>query len=299
MAYYVYVYLDPRKKYPQPFYIGKGSGNRYKSHLNETSENTINKQKFYKIQSIRKEGKKPIIKIIRKNLSEIEAYDLESKLINFYGRKGYDQFGVLTNICLDARPPNHGNATFVERFGISRAKKIIDKRSAHPKSNFKPFKGKTWEEIYGDDGATQRRKAAKERGKKMKGLSYEERFGEEKAKTIKHQISTTNKEKGISPPRNTEKHAKFIQSITNKSYEERFGIERAVEIKKKQSNKAKGRNLGKSHQDRYGTEKAKEVRDRMSKHFKGKTWEEIYGKEKANEMRIARRKKAEERRAVK
>ena len=33
---YVYVYIDPRNN--EPFYIGKGKGNRLFSHLNESTE---------------------------------------------------------------------------------------------------------------------------------------------------------------------------------------------------------------------------------------------------------------------
>jgi len=57
--FYVYLYIDPRNQ--KPFYVGKGSGNRMYEHLNETIEITINKRKFFRIQSILRQGLEPII----------------------------------------------------------------------------------------------------------------------------------------------------------------------------------------------------------------------------------------------
>lgn len=66
--YYVYIYFDPSKKGQfiydnlkfnfEPFYIGKGTGNRYKCHLD--SKNYNNDYKLNKISSIRKNGFEPL-----------------------------------------------------------------------------------------------------------------------------------------------------------------------------------------------------------------------------------------------
>ena len=102
--FYVYVYLDPRKKGNfnyneisfeyEPFYIGKGSGYRYLHHLYDKEKNPI---KINKIKKIITEGYEPIIKKLFVNLSEQEALDKEVALIEKIG-KIIDNKGPLTNI---------------------------------------------------------------------------------------------------------------------------------------------------------------------------------------------------------
>lgn len=103
--YYVYALLDPRKA-DQPFYIGKGTGDRAKSHLYETYHNTGNRRKWCKIAAIRKAGLEIKILKIKENLEEEEAYQLEENLIKRYGRIGFEEGGILTNICDSAKPPS-------------------------------------------------------------------------------------------------------------------------------------------------------------------------------------------------
>lgn len=95
--YYVYVYCDPRNN-NLPFYVGKGSGNRINNHLTETFEKTSNKRKYYKIESIRRDGLKPHIFKYAENLPEEQAYELEDFLIAVWGRKDFDENGILFNI---------------------------------------------------------------------------------------------------------------------------------------------------------------------------------------------------------
>tara|TARA_B100000959_G_scaffold280127_1_gene341418 strand:- start:591 stop:1262 length:672 start_codon:yes stop_codon:yes gene_type:complete len=102
--YYVYQYIDPETN--TPFYIGKGKDNRMLSHLKETIETTDNKKKFYKIQSLRNKGLEPIVNIIVDNINdESEAYCIEDTYILKYGREGFEENGILTNICINAHPP--------------------------------------------------------------------------------------------------------------------------------------------------------------------------------------------------
>lgn len=79
MHYYVYSLIDPRND--QPFYIGKGKGNRYKRHLAENKHATINLKKFNKIEAIRSAGLEPIAKIIAYFDTEEKAYEYERHLI--------------------------------------------------------------------------------------------------------------------------------------------------------------------------------------------------------------------------
>jgi hypothetical protein len=103
--YYVYQIIDPRDGLP--FYVGKGSGDRCMDHLRESEDRTTNRHKFYRIQYLLSNGLQPIIEKVIENIqSEDEAYLLESDLIKKYGRIGYEDGGILTNICLDARPPS-------------------------------------------------------------------------------------------------------------------------------------------------------------------------------------------------
>ena len=114
--YYVYIYLDPRKKgiyqYDEfvfdyePFYVGKGNGKRYLKHLLETKLNTSNLFKFRVINKIRKIGLEPIIIKIKEKLFEDYAYELESRVIELIGKR-CDNVGPLTNILNDNRPPSN------------------------------------------------------------------------------------------------------------------------------------------------------------------------------------------------
>lgn len=101
--YYVYELVDPRNG--QPFYVGKGKGDRAKSHLTE-GKVTNNPRKDLKINEIRLAGHEPKINVVLENLSNDEAYREEESLILIYGRQGYDDNGILTNIKKDAKPPS-------------------------------------------------------------------------------------------------------------------------------------------------------------------------------------------------
>jgi predicted XRE-type DNA-binding protein len=89
--FYVYIYLDPRKlgKYKygeyefdyEPFYIGKGKGNRWKeiSGRNNHFKRIINK--------IIKVGLEPIVIKLKESLNEKQSFILENKIISLIGRK--------------------------------------------------------------------------------------------------------------------------------------------------------------------------------------------------------------------
>jgi hypothetical protein len=79
LGHYVYLYIDPDTD--QPFYIGKGVGNRVFAHLDETSES----KKVAKIQALREQGKAPKIELLRYGLSEREATLVEAAVIDFVG----------------------------------------------------------------------------------------------------------------------------------------------------------------------------------------------------------------------
>jgi len=121
--FYVYELLDPLTKVP--FYVGKGTGNRAFSHINSTK--ITNQYKHNKIQSIKAKGLIPEVRIVEYYEHEDQAYDAEKILIAFYGRKGYEEKGILTNVCEDNRPPNLKGMSYKEIYG-DRAESIIEKK---------------------------------------------------------------------------------------------------------------------------------------------------------------------------
>ena len=104
MTYYVYTYSDPITQIP--FYVGKGTGLRMYKHLKETYENTENKKKYGVIKGLKNKGLEPVVQKIATELDESDAYELEAFIIAELGRRDLDEDGILTNICLDNRPPS-------------------------------------------------------------------------------------------------------------------------------------------------------------------------------------------------
>ena len=103
--FYVYVYLDPRKsgvyEYGsyifnyEPFYGGKGHGDRLLEHLKGNSHNPYFNNKIKKIQ--RETGNDPIIIKYSENMLECQALRLEMDIIANVGRYDLDK-GPLCNL---------------------------------------------------------------------------------------------------------------------------------------------------------------------------------------------------------
>ena len=72
---YVYVYIDPRNF--EEFYYGKGTGARKDAHLEDQSDS----EKAKRIDAIRREGEKPIVRVIARGRSESEALLVEKTLL--------------------------------------------------------------------------------------------------------------------------------------------------------------------------------------------------------------------------
>jgi uncharacterized protein len=109
---YVYVYIDPRNG--KPFYIGKGTGNRLFSHLQDQSETEKAKQ----IAEIRHCGKEPRIEILRYGLSDSDARLVEAAAIDLIGK------GKLTNRMSGYHKESYGRITSQRVITMLTAKKI-------------------------------------------------------------------------------------------------------------------------------------------------------------------------------
>jgi hypothetical protein len=80
LDHYVYLYIDPRTE--QPFYVGKGQGERALSHLSEEVES----RKCARIAELRAVGKEPRIDILAHGLRDEEtAFRIEAAVIDLFG----------------------------------------------------------------------------------------------------------------------------------------------------------------------------------------------------------------------
>lgn len=103
-TYYVYALIDPRNN--QPFYIGKGKDDRVVRHYyNWSSIDKSNPYKARKIKKLKELGYTPTYKIIFESSEEQLAFEKEKQLIAKWGRFGYEQNGILTNV----NPGGEGN----------------------------------------------------------------------------------------------------------------------------------------------------------------------------------------------
>jgi len=101
--FYVYALLDPRKpgkfKYGEfeftyePFYIGKGKGDRTSSH--KVRSNALVKNKLAKIE--RELGRPHLVNYILTNVPEPRAYEVEELAVSTVGRKNQKK-GPLLNL---------------------------------------------------------------------------------------------------------------------------------------------------------------------------------------------------------
>ena len=82
LGYYVYLLIDPRNN--KVFYVGKGKGNRINQHLlGALDEETGESEKIKRIREIEKAGLEIGNKILRHDLTEKEAFSVESAMIDF------------------------------------------------------------------------------------------------------------------------------------------------------------------------------------------------------------------------
>lgn len=108
LQHYTYIYLNPLKKGSytydngklsfeyEPFYVGKGSDERYKKHLIENKKDK-NRHKKNTIRKIQRNGIEPIIVKVLEGVDGQSAFDKEIELIWVIGRADM-KMGSLTNM---------------------------------------------------------------------------------------------------------------------------------------------------------------------------------------------------------
>jgi hypothetical protein len=147
--FYVYAYLDPRKPGTfvyqdysfdhEPFYVGKGTGNR--CYFLENHQHGLCGNKIKKLKSL---NLKSIIRIIKNEMFEKAAHALECDLIDLIGRQDLGT-GTLCNHT-DGGEGTSGHIKSIEtRLKLSAAAKgrIVSEETRRKKS--KSLKGKnTW-----------------------------------------------------------------------------------------------------------------------------------------------------------
>lgn len=95
--FYVYILRDPRPgKDMQPFYVGKGKGERARDHL-RVADDHYNPFMGRMISKMRKVGLEPLIEIVQHVDVETDAFRLEIELIAKYGRRDL-KAGPLCNL---------------------------------------------------------------------------------------------------------------------------------------------------------------------------------------------------------
>ena len=166
--FYIYAYLDPTKTGPyiygdlifdyEPFYIGKGHGDRSNDHLKY--KDNINTFKQRKIDKLLKNGHSPIIIKINDNIEDEEySFELEKTYISIIGRRVIKN-GPLCNIAEGGR----GGKTLTEPWN----------------------KGKTYDELFGEEKSNIMKEAVK-----LKNL------GKNLSSETRKKISDGNKNKNV------------------------------------------------------------------------------------------------------
>ena len=85
LGYYVYLLIDPRNN--KIFYVGKGKGNRINQHLlGALNDKTNETEKIKRIREIKNSGLDVKHVILRHELTEKEAFEVESAVIDVLGK---------------------------------------------------------------------------------------------------------------------------------------------------------------------------------------------------------------------
>lgn len=129
LGYYVYSLVDPRDN--KIFYIGKGCGNRVFQHCNAAITDSEESLKLNLIRDIIASGNKVEHYILRHKLSEKEAFQIESVLIDFLTYSKFNTENILTNIVSGHHQWDEGIKTVDEISAIYDCEKINITHNGH------------------------------------------------------------------------------------------------------------------------------------------------------------------------
>ena len=122
LKYYVYLLIDP--KTDEPFYVGKGIGNRVFNHVKCALENEeTSNSKYEEIRRIKDEGNDVKHLIVRHGLTEKNAFEIESALI--------DTFKFIPKFKNYVRGNIQGGVNSIEK-GLMTTNEIIRLYNAEP-----------------------------------------------------------------------------------------------------------------------------------------------------------------------
>ena len=106
---YVYALVDPRDNHI--FYVGKGTGNRVYQHVQAAITDDSQSLKLSTIREIMTLGLEVKYYIIRHNMTEQEAYLVESSIIDLLTYPAFNKNNILTNIVSGHHQWNEGIKT--------------------------------------------------------------------------------------------------------------------------------------------------------------------------------------------
>lgn len=106
---YVYALVDPRDNHI--FYVGKGTGNRVYQHVQAALTDDSQSLKLSTIREIMTLGLEVKYYIIRHNMTEQEAYLVESSIIDLLTYPAFNKNNILTNIVSGHHQWNEGIKT--------------------------------------------------------------------------------------------------------------------------------------------------------------------------------------------